>query len=401
MSPEKEESTSLPASRRITGPQLEKITRVFEENFETAGEIGAAVSVWSGGEEVLHLHGGLRDREAGVPWDADTLAAVWSATKGPAAACCLWALEEAGHDLNTAIETVWPEFGQAGKSGMQFGEVLSHRAGLAALDEPVSLFDHAAVVRAVERQRPHWGAGEGHGYHPRIFGTLVEEIVRRLSGAASLGEFWRERIAKPLGLQFWIGLPESEFARVALLHPAKGKLESSGEARAFYQALGTADSFTRRAFQSPRGLHSVQEMNRPDSWAHGHPAMGGVGSASGLAKFYAVLAAGGVWEGNRVIPARVMPWMEETLAEGDDRVLLMPTAFSAGFMVDPLDAAGTKRRRILGPSLRAFGHPGAGGSHAFADPENGIAFAYVMNQMELGVMPNEKSLRMIEAVYGD
>lgn len=129
------------------------------------------------------------------------------------------------------------------------------------------------------------------------------------------------------------------------------------------------------------------------------PAFGGIGTARALAKFYALLAEGGALEDRRIFEPHTLEWMTTTLTQGADRVLLMDTAFNAGFMRDPVDTAGRKTRAIFGPSLRAFGHPGAGGSFAFADPEHRLAFAYTMNQMEPGVLPNAKSLRLIEALY--
>jgi CubicO group peptidase (beta-lactamase class C family) len=173
--------------------------------------------------------------------------------------------------------------------------------------------------------------------------------------------------------------------------PPKGDL--------FYTAFLTAGSFTARAFTSPRGLHSAAALNKPEALTASFPGFGGVGTASGLAKFYAMLANRGTLAGRRFFEPPTLDWMKTTLTQGHDRVLLMETAFAAGFMRDPVDADGRKTRTLFGPSLSAFGQPGAGGSHAFADPENGLAFAYVMNQMEPGVLPGPKALRLVEALY--
>ena len=169
----------------------------------------------------------------------------------------------------------------------------------------------------------------------------------------------------------------------------------------FYTAFMTPSSLTSRAFSSPRGLHSVAAMNSPEGRTASLGAFGGVGTAHGLAKFYALLAEGGALEGHRLFKPQTLDRMTTTITQGPDRVLLLETAFSAGFMRDPVDADGKKVRANYGPSLRAFGHPGAGGSFAFADPENRIAFAYVMNQMEPGVLPGPKALRLVEALYAD
>ena len=140
-------------------------------------------------------------------------------------------------------------------------------------------------------------------------------------------------------------------------------------------------------------------MNKPEAQMGSFPGFGGVGTACALAKFYAMLASGGVFEGRRYMEESALDWMTTTLTQGADQVLQIDTAFSCGYMRDPIDAEGQKVRTNFGPSLSAFGHPGAGGSHAFADPENRIGFAYVMNQMEPGVLPNAKALRLVDALY--
>jgi CubicO group peptidase (beta-lactamase class C family) len=145
----------------------------------------------------------------------------------------------------------------------------------------------------------------------------------------------------------------------------------------------------------------VAALNTFEARTTSFGAFGGIGTAHSLAKFYALLAAGGELEGRRFLAPSTVELMSETITQGPDRVLLMETAFSTGFMRDPVDAQGQKIRAIFGPSLRAFGHPGAGGSLAFADPENRISFAYVMNQMEPGVLPNPKALLLVEALYED
>lgn len=369
---------------------LGELLAVFEENFRERGELGASVSVWWRGEEVFSHGEGWCEREKTRPWTADTPVPVYSATKGPAAATLLLALDERGLGSETPVREVWPAFPLA---EAVFGELLSHQCGLAALDRRASVWDHAEVVRAIEAQTPAWCPGEGHGYHPRTFGPLVGECVRRLTGAA-LGDVWRDRIAAPLGLEFWIGLPESEWPRVARLYPGKASAEDLQDG--FYREFHTEGSLTRRAFSSPRGLHSVQEMNDPKAWAAGFPAMGGVGTASALAKFYQA-AIGAI---DSPLSARVRGALAGRRVQGEDRILIQPTAFSCGCQLDPLDGAGGKLRQLHGPSVGAFGHPGAGGSHAFGDPDEGVSFAYVMNQMELSVLPGPKSARMVAALFG-
>lgn len=376
-------------------------TAWFEENFLSRGELGASVSVWKNGVEILSLAHGWCDRGRDRAWEADTLAPVWSATKGPAAVCALMALHEAGLPLDHPVAGVWPEFVGGGKSGMMFAHIFSHTAGLCALDERVPIFNYEAVIEALERQTPLWEPGSKQGYHARTFGFLMDEIVRRVTGADSLGQYFQETLGGPLDLDFWIGLPESEWGRVATLYP--GKISISNSDQPFLKAFNTAGSVTQRTFGSPQGLNAISDFNQSSTWAQGYASMGGVGSARGLAKFYAVLAQGGVWQGTQVVPVEVVRQLGHTLSQEDDQVLRTPVAFGAGVMQDPveeLEGGGVRKlRQHFGPSPRAYGHPGAGGSLAFADPENGLSFAYVMNQMEVGALPGEKSIGIVERLY--
>lgn len=389
---------SEPSPAKIPAAHPMPRTRAaFEANFRDAGEVGAAFCVYHQGREVLHLCGGVSERDGSRLWTAETLAPVWSSTKGPAALTLLLALHESGLDLLTPVRAVWPEL----TLPIHFGQLLSHQSGLPVLDNPPSVFDYPAVIGALIHQAPAWSPGTAHGYHPRTSGFLLDECVRRLTGGTPLGQVWRERVAEPHGIDFWIGpVPESRWESVARMIPGRPKPPHPDEA-AFFQAMADPASLTRRAFQSPAGLHAVSEMNQPTSWAAGLPAFGGVGSARGLAKFYSLLAHASHGADVAGIPAKILPWLETRQTNGPDRILLMPTAFSAGFMMDPLGEDGLPLRQRFGPSIRGFGQPGAGGSHAFADPENDVSFAYVMNQMEPGVLPNRKSLNLITAAYQD
>lgn len=375
----------------VSPSALGKVIDVFERNFRDRGELGASISVWWDGTELLSHGHGWCERENLRPWTCDTLVPVYSATKVPAAATLLLALEGKGMDEETPVREVWPRFPVA---EAKFHHLLSHQCGLSALDVRASVFEHEAVVAAIEAQVPAWAFGDGHGYHPRTFGALVDEPVRRLTGN-TLGQYWRETIAGPMGLDFWIGLPESEWPRVARLYPGKAGVDDLADA--FYKQLTTSGTFTRRSFSSPRGLHAIHEMNEPRAWAAVLPALGGVGTASALAKFYQ-MAIG-------AIESPLSPKIRQALAtarsSADDRVLLRPTVFTCGAQQDPLDAEGRKIRRIYGHSVRAFGHPGAGGSHALGDPETGISFAYVMNQMNLSVMPGLKCVEMVDALFSE
>src|SRR5437667_4474223 len=387
-----------PSVQLESGQLLQRLKPLFQENFERFGELGAAVSVWQNGKPIIDLYGGFRDVHHEKPWAADTLVLVWSATKGIGSACVLHALQENKIDISQRVAQFWPEFAQAGKDKVTLAQLLSHQAGLCALDRRVDVLDYDAVIRALEAQKPLWPPGTAHGYHARTFGFLLDELVRRIAGK-TLSDYWQGNFARPLNLDFWIGLPEKENSRVATMYAAKNgkppepKNRESGSD--FYADLVTPGTLARKAFTSPYGLHVISKMNDAAIRANSIVSFGGIGSASTLAKFYSMLANGGTFDGRTFFSEKAIAWMTTTLADGVDRIFQIPTAFSAGFMKDSRNAA----RRIFGPSGTSFGHPGAGGSHAFADPENKIAFAYVMNQMEQSLLPNEKSLRLVDAIY--
>lgn len=396
---------------------LIRLKEEFAQNFETRGELGASVAVYRRGESIVQLAAGYQDRARQVAWTPQTRVLIWSATKGVASACLLHACSRHGIDLDTPVVRVWPEYGRAGKERTTFRHVLSHQAGQPALrGAPVSVLDHAAVVRALAGQTPFWEPGRRHGYHVRTYGFLVDELVRRIAGGIDVGRYFRQVFGDPLGLDVWIGLPEALTGSVAPIQAPRKARETSSE-DSFYAALNDPGSLSRLAFSNPAGLATPSSMNAPSVRAHVLASFGGIATADGLARFYRLLCAP-----NEFFNAETLLAVSNPVASGIDEILKVPTAFSAGFMMDPADdradradradrddrddrdapdarGAKCKLRTLFGPSLRAFGQPGAGGSHAFADPEHEISFAYVMNQMEPGLFPNEKSLRLVDAIY--
>jgi CubicO group peptidase (beta-lactamase class C family) len=378
--------------RRLDEAAVTRVRAAFEDNFARGEEIGAEICIWQDGHEVLRYGGGWRDAGKTQPWTGDTLVFCWSATKGPAAACALHALQEAGLALEAPVVSAWPEFGAAGKERITFAELLAHRAGLAVLEQTgLDVFDLEAAASALASQAPNWTPGTAHGYAPRTFGYLLDAVVRRTAGMP-LGEYWRKTFGDPLTLAFWIGLPADLDGHVARMHAAR--VEDLKEPGPFEKALSDQNTMTARSFAQPSGLTGAAATNRPEVWRASIPSFGGIGNARSLARFYDRLAKGEFFRG---------PWAEaltQRSSNGPDLVLQQPTAFSAGFMMDPLDASGGKLRASFGPSLNAFGHPGAGGSLAFADPENRIGFAYVMNRMENGVLRETRPARLVQALYG-
>jgi CubicO group peptidase (beta-lactamase class C family) len=393
---------------------LQRLKPLFQENFEKFGELGAAVSVWQNGRPIIDLYGGFRDAHRENPWTSDTLVLVWSATKGIGSACVLHVLQQHNINLDRRVAEFWPAFSQGSKERITLAQLLSHQAGLCALDQRVDVLDYDAAIRALEAQKPLWPPGTAHGYHARTFGFLLDELVRRIAGKP-LSEYWQENFARPLNLDFWIGLPKKQNSRVATMYAARsGK---PPEPKQFYADLVRPGTLARKTFTSPYGLNAISQMNSVEIRQQPIVSFGGIGSASALAKFYSMLANGGKADGQTFFSGETLKWMKTTLSDGVDRVFQMPTAFSAGFMKDTTKLQGTAvssppnsegrignrpslvTSRLFDPSRTSFGHPGAGGSHAFADPEYKIAFAYVMNQMEQSLLPNEKSLRLVDAIY--
>src|SRR5437773_640063 len=270
------------------------IAPLFQENFTRFGELGAAVSVWQNGKPVVDLYGGFCDARREHRWASDTIVLVWSATKGLGSACVLHVLQENKIAINEPVAEFWPQFARAGKEKITLAELLSHQGGLCALDRRVDVLDHGAVVRALEEQKPLWPPGTAHGYHARTFGFLLDELVRRIAGKA-LSDYWQENFARPLQLDFWIGLPKRENSRVATMYvPKSGR---PPEPKQFYADLVTAGTLARKTFSSPYGLKTVGGMNTPSIRAQPIVSFGGIGTASVLAKFYSMLANGGKADG--------------------------------------------------------------------------------------------------------
>src|SRR5438094_9434710 len=271
----------------------ERIALLFQENFQRFGELGAALSIWQNGEPLLDLRGGFRDTKREQPWTEDTIVLVWSATKGIGSACLLHALQENKIKIDRCVSELWPEFGQRGKTDITIAQLVSHSAGLCALDENAEVTDYPAVIRALEKQTPLWRPGSAHGYHARTFGFLIDELTRRICGA-SISKYWRTIFAEPLSLDFWIGLPEELNSRCATIYPARARNSPEPKNRLsgsdFYRDLVTPGTLQRRTFTSPYGLNAFSAMNKLENRAREFVSFGGIGSASALAKFYAMLA---------------------------------------------------------------------------------------------------------------
>ena len=364
-------------------PRFGAVHDAFAANWTDHDEVGASLCVIVGGETVVDLWGGHADADRSRSWQRDTIANVYSSTKGIAAVAAAMLADRGQLDVERHVVDYWPEFGQAGKSTIKVRHLLTHEAGLAGVDENLpdgAVLDWEQMIGALERQAPMWTPGEGMGYHAITYGWLVGEVIRRIDGR-TCGEFVRDEIAGPLGVDFFIGLPESEDARTAdlIAAPGTGPIGAGVEDTLAGRALGLA---------APRLAGPVNSRE----WRTAElPAANGHGNGRSMATIYSALAQGG---GDLLSNEAVEACGATEHAAREDMVLGFLVRRSLGFI---LSTAGG--RYEWGPNPRTFGHSGAGGSIGFADPDAQIGFGYVMNQMSAGLGADPRWKPMIDAVY--
>lgn len=376
-------------------PRFAKVREAFEAGFESGEEVGAAVAITLDGEPVVDLWGG--EARPGVPWADDTLVNVYSTTKGMTAICAHKLIERGQLDVDAPVATYWPEFAAAGKSDLPVRWLLSHKAGLPAVAKPLdpdTLYDWDAMTAALAEQEPWWKPGEKHGYHALTFGFLVGEVVRRISGR-SLGTFFRDEVAEPLELDFHIGLDAEHDARVADMIPLPpadpGGPVPEGPLGQMMKDMADPTTMTGAAFANPRMAPDAMNTR---AWRGAEiPAANGHGTARALARVYGALSRGGEIDGVRVLEPDTI---ENALVEqsfGPDAILgQLPMRFGLGFML-------RQDLMPLGPNPRTFGHPGAGGSVGFADPDAHIGFGFTMNKMHPAMLGGAGAFLLISALF--
>lgn len=378
-------------------PGWEPVREAFRNNFRAGLEIGAACAVYHQGEKVVDLWGGWRDPATRSPWKEDTLATVFSTTKGMSSLAVAVAHSRGLFDYDEKVAAYWPEFAQNGKQDVTVRQLLSHQAGLCAIDTPLDLAalgDPDRVAAAMAAQKPAWQPGQHHGYHGISLGWYESELIRRVDPQhRTIGRYFADEVAKPLGLEFYIGLPDSvSDERVALLQaPAYrlrmllhlGKLPLQ-----FVLGMLNPRSLTARTFANPRVLGGVTSYNLREMRRIELPASNGTGQARSIAKAYGEFATGGHKLGIKPETLAALARPAPTPPGGAmDLVLGVESVFSLGF------SKPSKHFSYASPS--AFGTPGAGGSFGFADPELGLGFGYTMNRMGFYIHsdPREKVLR--------
>jgi CubicO group peptidase (beta-lactamase class C family) len=342
----------------------------FVGNFERGEELGAAVAVFHGGRPVVDLWAGDAD-EHGRPWAEDTLVNVYSITKTMTFVCLLMLVDRGDVDVAAPMATYWPEFAANGKADITVAQVLGHTAGLSGFDPaitPADLYDWDAVCAGLAAQEPWWTPGEGSGYHLITQGYLLGEIVRRVSGR-SVGTFFTEEVAGPLGADFHFSLPASEDDRVADLVPPDFEAMLAA-------AAGDMESIAVRSVLSCP-LDATEPRTR--AWRAAEiPAAGGIGNARSIARVHSALACGGSVDGVTLMsPATVESILDEQ-SNAVDHVLGMPTRFGLGFGLMSDDIP-------LSPNERSFFWGGWGGSIAVTDLDTRTSVAYVMNKMGTGM----------------
>ena len=385
--------------RGTTADGFEEIQEIFENNFAEHGDVGAGFTLYVDGQEVVNLTGGVSDVN-GTPYDENTLQLVFSSTKGATAMCAHLLVERGDLDLDAPVSKYWPDFAAHGKDAVPVSWLLSHQSGVIDTTAKLSLEEALhwpTVTAALADSIPHWEPGTQHGYHAITYGWLVGEVVRRVSGK-SLGTFFADEFAEPLGLDFWIGLPDEHQARVAPVIPMGATIDGSGSGSdgdspsnlgELLEAFLGPDNLAGKALTAPGGAFSdEQAWNDPRVRAAEIPGANAVTNAASLARLYA--ASVSEVDGFRSLSPETVNRAIVPQVEGPDSVLIFPIPFALGFMTH------SEMSPFIGG--RSFGHYGAGGSVGFADPDRGIAGGFVMNQMQVAIAGDMRTANLLAAV---
>lgn len=374
----------MPQLQGTFEPEFAPVVQVFQDMLGESGQRGAALCVYHQGYPVIDVWGGTADRAGREPWREDTLVNIFSSGKPVLAVILLQLVQEGRLSLDMPIAEYWPEFAMAGKGQITTRHLLSHRSGLSALVEPLpadALYDWQRMITALEQQQPWWLPGTAHGYAPMTYGWLLGELVRRLDGRMP-GEAIAERIAQPLGLEFYVGLNDQQLTRVSDVSRLKN---AAGDetAQRLYQRMLQPKTLTGKAFGNPPTM--LTSSNRLEWRTMQQPAANAHADARALAGFYNALLQGSLLEAE---------WLQEMQREhssGMDRTLLTETRFGLGCMLQPQEEA-VEGGFGLGPL--AFGHPGAGGTLGCADPALQLAVGFVTNSMDAYVLTDPRARKL-------
>ena len=382
------ESRTSPADAPVQGycdPRFQAVRDQFQQNFVDQSENGAALAVSLKGELVIDLWGGWMDAAQTKPWAEDTIVCCYSVGKA-ITAILAWRLVERGDlDLDQPVAHYWPEFAQAGKAEIPVRWLLTHQAGLAAIRRPLprgATLDWQLMTSALAAQEPWWPPGTQHGYHSNTQGFLVGEVMRQITGVR-IGPWLRDDLSDPIGLDFHFGTRPEHDQRTADIFPIQ---QPPDLRRAPLNALQTLGARNPAFIQSGPGSQNTRELRAAE-----FPSTTGHGAARGLARLFGALASEGVLDGVHILDPNVIAAASAEQVYGIDRVLGRRTRFGSGFQL-------TMTERPLGPNSRTFGHFGGGGSLAFADPDAGIGWGYVMNQGR-GGWQHRHTRRLLDLFY--
>ncbi|MEC9250855.1 MAG: serine hydrolase domain-containing protein [Pseudomonadota bacterium] len=372
---------TLPDVHGHVAPGFEHVRDVFADNWRQYDEIGAGFALRIDGERVIDIHAGWADRKKTTAWTDQTLIPVYSTGKAIAALVIAKLVDRGLLDYDAPVADYWPEFAGGGKSAVTVAQALSHQAGLSGISEPMDAgdwFDAGLIEDKLARQRPLWPLGEGSGYHPVTFGFIADALARRTDGR-SIGAILREEICGPKGIDFHVGLPESEHARTAE-HAMPRQMPDLGEVNPVRELAFL------KAWSSP-GRRGAREWRMAE-----FPAANAHATAGALARLMSIYAMEGQLDGNRFISDATLEALVEERVAGEDKVLPFDLSWAAGVMRNT-------RAQLYGPVAETVGHSGWGGSCAFADPVNRLSGAYVMNRQQHFLAGDPRPMRLIEAVY--
>jgi CubicO group peptidase (beta-lactamase class C family) len=364
---------SFDAVDGFIAPGFEPVAEAFERNFTEHAELGAAFAAYRDGEVVVDIWGGIADRASGRPWQTDTTQVIFSGTKALAAICILLLIERGLLELESPVADYWPEFAAAGKEGILVDQIVTHTAGLSGFRQRLEIADLVDVERVTEllaEQAPVVAPGTVLVYHPLTYGWLCGELVRRISGR-TIGQFFADEVAGPLGLDLWIGLPSDQEGRVATFELA-ADWGSDTHLRAVSGGTDELAALTwgnPPVFDAPTWPWSLRSYHAAEM-----PAVGGIGTARSIARLYACLARGGELDGVRLLAQETVDLGRTERRRALEPITDREMAFGVGFAL-PTELV------PYGPPVDAFGHRGAGGSMHGAWPSERVGFSYGMNHM--------------------
>jgi CubicO group peptidase (beta-lactamase class C family) len=373
---------TIPHVHGHVAPGFEAVRDAFIANWSDYDEIGAGFAVRLDGELVVDLHGGWADRKKTRDWTEDTLVPVYSTGKAVAALVIARLVDRDLLDYDAPVADFWPEFAAGGKSAITVAQALSHQAGLPGLVEEMDAgdwFNTSLIETRLARQAPMWEPGTGSGYSPILFGFIVDALARRTDGR-SIGAILREDICGPRGIDFHIGLPESEHARTAE-HAMPRELPDLGE-------IGPEATVAFLKPWSSPGRRGATEWRMAE-----FPAANGHGTARSLARLMSVFADDGRLEGHRFISHETLQDLTRERVAGRDKVLPFDLSWAAGLMRN-------SHERLYGPELQSVGSSGWGGSLAMAEPVRHFSAAYVMNRQQHFLAGDPRPTRLLTALYG-